>query len=117
MTAHTPSNRGPLAAQSRDDPEPYSLPARMTSGTFSARYFSEASKIVISAPSARWRRDDDLRSFGEIPGREGAAGHSRRQGIRFGIIARLGGQGTAVAGSVGCHRGKLRTDSSVQPGG
>ena len=29
----TPSRRGPFAAQSRDDPEPYSLPARMTSGT------------------------------------------------------------------------------------
>ena len=33
MTARTPSSTVPLAAQSRDEPEPYSLPARMTSGT------------------------------------------------------------------------------------
>ena len=37
--------RGPLAAQSRDEPEPYSLPARMTSGTPSAAYFIAASKM------------------------------------------------------------------------
>ena len=32
MTAETPSRRGPLAAQSRDEPEPYSFPARIISG-------------------------------------------------------------------------------------
>ena len=32
MTALTPSRRVPLAAQSRDDPVPYSLPATTTSG-------------------------------------------------------------------------------------
>ena len=32
MTARTPSNMVPLAAQSRDEPVPYSLPARITSG-------------------------------------------------------------------------------------
>ncbi len=32
MTAFTPSSAVPLAAQSRDEPEPYSLPARTTSG-------------------------------------------------------------------------------------
>ena len=47
-TARTPSKRGPLAAQSRDEPEPYSLPASIISGMPSARYFSEASKMVIS---------------------------------------------------------------------
>ena len=51
MTAVIPSKRGPLAAQSREEPEPYSLPARTTSGTPSARYFSDASKIDITAPS------------------------------------------------------------------
>ena len=45
----------PLAAQSRDEPEPYSLPARMMSGTFWAAYFSLASKIDITSPSGRWR--------------------------------------------------------------
>ena len=33
MTARTPSSAVPLAAQSREEPEPYSLPARITSGT------------------------------------------------------------------------------------
>ena len=32
MTALTPSRAVPLAAQSRDDPEPYSLPPSTTSG-------------------------------------------------------------------------------------
>ena len=50
MTARTPSSFGPLAAQSREEPEPYSLPARMMSGTPSA-YFTLASKIDIGSPS------------------------------------------------------------------
>ena len=37
-TARMPSNCEPLAAQSRDEPEPYSLPASTTSGTPSAAY-------------------------------------------------------------------------------
>ena len=37
ITARTPSRFGPFAAQSRDEPEPYSLPARMISGTFALR--------------------------------------------------------------------------------
>ncbi len=32
MAARTPSKRGPFAAQSRDDPEPYSAPAITMSG-------------------------------------------------------------------------------------
>ncbi len=43
MTARTPRRAGPLAAQSRDDPDPYSLPASTTSGTPSARYRMAAS--------------------------------------------------------------------------
>ena len=35
-TARTPSRRVPLAAQSRDEPEPYSAPARIISGVPSA---------------------------------------------------------------------------------
>jgi hypothetical protein len=50
ITALTPSRFGPFAAQSRDDPEPYSLPARTIVGVPSARYRSAASKIVISSP-------------------------------------------------------------------
>ena len=33
ITARTPSSRVPLAAQSREEPEPYSRPASTTSGT------------------------------------------------------------------------------------
>ena len=47
MTARTPSSWVPLAAQSREEPEPYSLPAITISGTFSLRYASDASKIVV----------------------------------------------------------------------
>ena len=32
ITARTPSSMVPLAAQSREEPVPYSLPARITSG-------------------------------------------------------------------------------------
>ena len=42
-TARTPSSAVPLAAQSRDDPEPYSLPASTISGMPSAMYCREAS--------------------------------------------------------------------------
>ncbi len=37
ITARTPSRFGPFAAQSRDEPEPYSLPASTIVGTPSAR--------------------------------------------------------------------------------
>jgi hypothetical protein len=51
ITTFTPSSAVPLAAQSRDEPEPYSLPASTTSGTPSAMYFSDASKTVVTSPS------------------------------------------------------------------
>ena len=53
ITARTPSSSGPLAAQSRDEPVPYSLPASTISGTPSALYLCAASKIVMSSPSGR----------------------------------------------------------------
>ena len=37
MTARTPRSSGPLAAQSRDEPEPYSRPAITMLGTPSDR--------------------------------------------------------------------------------
>ena len=43
IAARTPSSAGPLAAQSRLEPLPYSLPASTTSGTPSDAYRSEAS--------------------------------------------------------------------------
>ena len=42
-----PSSAVPLAAQSRDEPVPYSLLAKTTSGTPSALYLIAASYIVI----------------------------------------------------------------------
>ena len=42
-TAFTPSRMVPLAAQSRDEPVPYSLPANTTSGMPSALYCIAAS--------------------------------------------------------------------------
>ena len=42
-TTRTPSSRGPFAAQSRDEPEPYSLPASTISGVPSLRYCTDAS--------------------------------------------------------------------------
>ena len=53
MTARTPSNLVPLAAQSREEPLPYSAPAKTTSGTPSCSYFIAASKIGISSPSGQ----------------------------------------------------------------
>jgi beta-hydroxylase len=43
ITAFTPSSIVPLAAQSRDEPVPYSLPAKITSGVPAAWYFIAAS--------------------------------------------------------------------------
>ena len=43
ITARTPRSLVPLAAQSRDEPEPYSLPARITSGVPSRWYCIAAS--------------------------------------------------------------------------
>jgi len=43
MTAFTPRSIVPLAAQSRELPVPYSLPARITSGVARALYLTAAS--------------------------------------------------------------------------
>ncbi len=42
--------------------------------------------------------DDDLRRVRELPGRGHPARRPRRQGVRFGILARLGGQGHEALG-------------------
>ena len=54
MTARMPRRFVPLAAQSRDEPVPYSLPAKTTSGTPSSWYFMAASKMNICCPSGQW---------------------------------------------------------------
>ncbi len=42
ITAFIPSSATPFAAQSRDDPDPYSLPARINSGRLSCWYFIDS---------------------------------------------------------------------------
>src|SRR5262249_16792153 len=51
ITAFTPSKRVPFAAQSREEPAPYSVPARITNGVLFSAYFIAASKIDIWSPS------------------------------------------------------------------
>ena len=62
------------------------------------------------------REDVHLRRVGEVSeGRHAAADH-RGQGVRLGIVARLGRQGHAAAGRARRDRRKLRAHPSLQPG-
>mmetsp|Transcript_6420 Transcript_6420/g.7200 ORF Transcript_6420/g.7200 Transcript_6420/m.7200 type:complete len:251 (-) Transcript_6420:1709-2461(-) len=54
ITTLTPCRYGPLAAQSREDPLPYSLPARITSGVPAFWYSIAASKIDSFLPVGKW---------------------------------------------------------------
>ncbi len=51
ITARTPSRRVPRAAQSRDDPVPYSAPPMTIIGVPSASYSFAASYVLIVVPS------------------------------------------------------------------
>ena len=62
------------------------------------------------------RTDDDLRSLRNLPREKHAAGDLRRRGLRHGFIARLGGQGRAIAGRQSRDREKLRAHPPRQPG-
>ena len=66
-------------------------------------------------PAGR-RGDVDLRRVDEVPGRRRAAGHPGRQGIRLGLVTRLGGQGHDAAGREGGDRRELRAHPPQQPG-
>ena len=63
----------------------------------------------------RRRADDDLRRVGRLPGGGRPARHPRRQGVRLGLVARLGGQGHPAARRQGGHRRELRADPPLQP--
>ena len=56
-----------------------------------------------------------LRREPELPGRRHAAGHLRRQGVRFRLVARLGGEGHEPAGREGRHHRELRAHPPVEP--
>ena len=64
---------------------------------------------------ARRRGDVDLRRVDGLPGGRRAADHPGGQGIRIGIVARLGGQGHDAARREGRHRGELRAHPPQQP--
>ncbi len=61
------------------------------------------------------RRDADLRRGDEVSSRRCAARRDRWQGIRIGILARLGGEGHDAARREGRDCGELRTYSPQQP--
>ena len=67
-------------------------------------------------PPARRRADVDLRSEREVRRRARAARHPGRQGVRLGLVARLGGEGPAPAGRPRGHRRELRAHPPQQPG-
>ena len=54
ITAFTPYKYGPLAAQSLDDPDPYSFPAKIIVSKPSCIYFAAASKIANFYPDGIW---------------------------------------------------------------
>ena len=64
----------------------------------------------------RRRAAVDLRRVDALPGRRRAVGRDRRQGVRVGQLARLGGQGQRVAGRAGRDRPELRAHPPHQPG-
>ena len=68
------------------------------------------------APAGR-RRDLDLRGVGAVHRRRHPARRPRRQGVRLGLLARLGGQGHQPARRPRRDRGVLRAHPPLQPGG
>ena len=67
------------------------------------------------APAER-RADEHLRRGDALRGRGHAARHPGRQGVRLGLVARLGGQGPHAPGRAGRDRRVVRADPSVEPG-
>ncbi len=59
--------------------------------------------------------DVDLRRRDEVSGREDAAHDPRRQGIRRGLVARLGRQGHGIARRASRHRRELRAHPPLEP--
>ena len=72
-----------------------------------ARRTSRAASPATS-PSPDAPQTSDLRRGAGLRGAGHAAGRPRRQGVRLGLVARLGGQGHRAAGRPGRHRRVLR---------
>ncbi len=61
------------------------------------------------------RRDDDLRGVAALPRGRDAAARDRGQGVRLGLVPRLGRQGPEPARRAGRDRGELRADPPFEP--
>ena len=61
------------------------------------------------------RADVDLRRGAGLPAGRASAGRPRRQGVRLGLLARLGGQGHRAARGAGRHRRVLRAHPPLEP--
>ena len=71
----------------------------------------------LHAAPARWRGDVHLRRVGEVPRGGNAADGAGGQGVRFGFVARLGGERAAAAGRARRAGGELRAHPPLEPGG
>ena len=69
----------------------------------------------VDGASARRRGDDDLRRGRALPLRRCAADRPRRQGIRLGLVARLGGEGPEAPRRARGDRGELRAHPPLEP--
>ena len=70
-----------------------------------------------AVPRRRRRGSDvDLRRRDAVHGERRPAGRAGRQGVRLGLVARLGGQGHPAARRAGRDRRELRAHPPLQPG-
>ena len=69
----------------------------------------------LHPPLPRRRGDDDLRRGDGLRGGGRAAGRPRRQGVRLGLLARLGGQGDQAARRARRDRRDLRAHPPLEP--
>ena len=69
----------------------------------------------VDHPRSERRQDEHLRRRPALSAGGHAARRDRRQGVRLGQLARLGGEGLGVARRQGDHRPDLRAHSPQQP--
>ena len=69
----------------------------------------------LDGAPALGRGDDDLRRGRALHRRGRADDRARRQGVRLGLVARLGGEGAEPARRDGRDRGELRADPPLEP--
>ena len=69
----------------------------------------------LHPPLPRRRGDDDLRGGDGLRRRGRAAGRARRQGVRLGLVARLGGEGHGAARRPRGDRRELRAHPPLEP--